>query len=76
MKSAIFTRPDAAEESAVDVETVLDNVVELDRLLDERSRGEVGALPVLELSKHIRIAKTADEPPPPPDPSARPPAGE
>lgn len=57
MKAAISTRPgsSAAEEPAVDAETVLDNVVELDRLLDEGSRREVDALPVLELSKHMRV---------------------
>lgn len=57
MKAAIFNRPGSsgAEEPAVDAETVLDNVVELDRLLDEGSRREVDALPVLELSKHMRV---------------------
>ena len=61
LKSAIFTRPDpsGAEETPVDAETVLDNVVELDRLLDDSSRREVDALPVLELSKHMRVRAAA-----------------
>jgi hypothetical protein len=65
MKSAIFTRPDpTGADDPVDAETVLDNVVELDRLLDEGSRREVDALPVLELSKHMRVraaAKATDD---------------
>jgi hypothetical protein len=45
--------------NAVDAITILDNVVRLDRMLDERSREELGELPYLELSKHLKI-KTAD----------------
>ena len=59
MKGVIVrsTRGDEAEEEAgsVDTDTVLDNVVELDRLLDENSRKEVDSLPVLELSKHMKV---------------------
>ena len=59
MKGVIVRSPraDEAEEDAgtVDTETVLDNVVELDRLLDDNSRREVDSLPVLELSKHMRV---------------------
>ena len=42
----------------VDVTTILDNVVELDRMLDERSREKLAALPYLELSKHLKIKRT------------------
>ena len=70
MKSTIVPSPGsrAADErnGAVDAETVLDNVVELDRLLDDTSRREVDALPVLELSKHMRVR--------PPSSSSTPPA--
>jgi hypothetical protein len=62
MKSAIFTRPDpTGADEPVAAETVLDNVVELDRLLDEGSRREVDALPVLELSKHMRVRAAAKD---------------
>ena len=44
--------------SEVDAITILDNVVRLDQMLDERSRQELGELPYLELSKHLKI-KTA-----------------
>ena len=64
MKSTIVPSPgsQAAGErnGAVDAETVLDNVVELDRLLDDTSRREVDALPVLELSKHMRVRPSGD----------------
>jgi hypothetical protein len=43
---------------AVDTTTVLDNVVELDRMLDERSREKLAELPYLELSKHLKIKKS------------------
>ncbi|MGH7805199.1 MAG: hypothetical protein ACREQJ_12705 [Candidatus Binatia bacterium] len=58
MKHAIVSSP-----REVDAETVLDNVVELDKLLDEKSRREVDALPVLELSKHMRVraSETAEK---------------
>ena len=66
-KSTIVPSPGAAptdeQNSAVDTETVLGNVVELDRLLDETSRREVDSLPVLELSKHMRVKPKAEEPP-------------
>ena len=59
MKGVIVQRPRAevadADAGAVDTETVLDNVVELDRLLDDKSRREVDSLPVLELSKHMKV---------------------
>jgi hypothetical protein len=64
MKDAIVRSPrrlkadDGAAE--VDAETVLDNVVELDKLLDDKSRRELDALPVLELSKHMRVRATVD----------------
>jgi len=41
----------------LDVETILDNVVSLDRMLDEGSRQRLGAMPYLELSKHLKIKK-------------------
>jgi hypothetical protein len=47
--------PTDEQNAAVDTKTVLDNVVELDRLLDDTSRREVDSLPVLELSKHMRV---------------------
>jgi hypothetical protein len=42
---------------AVDVATILDNVVRLDQMLDESSRRELAELPYLELSKHMRIKR-------------------
>jgi hypothetical protein len=66
MKGVIVRSPraDEAEEEAgtVDTDTVLDNVVELDRLLDEVSRKEVDSLPVLELSKHMRVRSVSTPP--------------
>ena len=64
MKDGIVRNPrrsDADDRSAeVDAETVLDNVVELDKLLDDgNSRREVDSLPVLELSKHMRVRQSA-----------------
>ena len=62
MKDAIVRSPrrlEADDRAAeVDAETVLDNVVELDKLLDDKSRREVDSLPVLELSKHMRVRST------------------
>lgn len=46
------------EERPVDATTILDNVVHLDELLDERSREELDQVPYLELSKHLKIRKT------------------
>jgi len=43
---------------ALDATTILDNVVSLDRLLDEGSRRELGEVPYLELSKHLKIKRT------------------
>jgi hypothetical protein len=43
--------------AAIDATTILDNVVRLDQMLDEGSRCEVGRIPILELSKHLRIRK-------------------
>ena len=66
MKDAIVRSPrrlEADDRAAeVDAETVLDNVVELDKLLDDKSRREVDALPVLELSKHMRVRSTETGP--------------
>lgn len=42
---------------AIDVTTILDNVVSLDRMLDEGSRRQLGEVPYLELSKHLKIKK-------------------
>ncbi len=42
----------------VDATTILENVVRLDQMIDEGSLRELGALPFLELSKHLRIKKT------------------
>ena len=42
---------------ALDADTILDNVVSLDRMLDEGSRRRLGAMPYLELSKHLKIKK-------------------
>ncbi len=55
---------DAAEEHAgagpgVDATTILNNVVQLDEILDEGSRKELGEVQYLELSKHLRIKKAA-----------------
>lgn len=47
-----------AEETAapaVDAITILENLIELDRMLDEPSRARLGALPYVELSKHLKI---------------------
>ena len=41
----------------LDADTILDNVVSLDRMLDEGSRRRLGAMPYLELSKHLKIKK-------------------
>ena len=48
----------APKESALDATTILDNVVELDRMLDEGSRQKLAELPYLELSKHLKIRKS------------------
>lgn len=52
--------PNDTEEpgDTVDATTILENVVRLDQMLDEGSRRELGELPYLELSKHLRIKKT------------------
>ena len=42
---------------AIDVVTILDNVVSLDQMLDENSRRQLAELPYLELSKHLKIKK-------------------
>ena len=44
--------------ATVDVTTILDNVVRLDQMLDERSRRQLGELPYLELSKHLKIKQS------------------
>jgi hypothetical protein len=50
--------PHGAENPPVDATTILDNVVRLDQMLDEGSRRELGELPFLELSKHLKIKKS------------------
>jgi hypothetical protein len=50
--------PDEAESPPVDATTILENVVRLDQMLDEGSRRELGEVPYLELSKHLRIKKS------------------
>ena len=46
-------------ERAIDATTILDNVVQLDEMLDEGSRRELGEVPYLELSKHLKIKRAA-----------------
>lgn len=41
----------------LDAVTILENLVQLDQILDETSRRELGGLPYLELSKHLRIRR-------------------
>jgi hypothetical protein len=53
--------PVDAEAPTVDATTILENVVRLDQMLDEGSRRELGELPYLELSKHLKIKKSASE---------------
>ncbi len=55
--------PNDVEEAGdtVDATTILDNVVRLDEMLDEGSRRELGELPYLELSKHLKIKKTGSD---------------
>jgi hypothetical protein len=48
---------DQAPPQTLDAGTILDNVVSLDRMLDEGSRRRLGELPYLELSKHLKIKK-------------------
>lgn len=43
----------------VDVGTVLENLIQLDRLLDESTRVALGEVNYLELSKHIRVTGQA-----------------
>jgi len=50
--------PEEAEIPPMDATTILDNVVRLDQMLDEGSRRELGELPFLELSKHLKIKKS------------------
>jgi hypothetical protein len=49
--------PCEVERPASAVDTILDNVVGLDQMLDEGSRRELCGLPYLELSKHLKIKK-------------------
>ena len=51
---------DAPAKPSPDVATILDNVVRLDQMLDEGSRRELAEMPYLELSKHLKIKKTAE----------------
>jgi hypothetical protein len=48
---------DEGADPRVDATTILENLIELDQLLDERSRRDLGALPYLELSKYVKIRK-------------------
>ena len=41
--------------SPLDAATVLDNLIELERLLDDETTRELASIPYLELSKHVRI---------------------
>ena len=50
---------DTREAEVVDATTILDNIVRLDQMLDEGSRRQLGELPYLELSKHLKIKKSA-----------------
>jgi hypothetical protein len=50
---------DSREAEVVDATTILDNIVRLDQMLDEGSRQQLGELPYLELSKHLKIKKSA-----------------
>lgn len=45
------------EHPVMDASTILENLVRLDQMLDEGSRRELGELPYLELSKHLKIKK-------------------
>jgi hypothetical protein len=45
------------ERGAKDTTTILENLVQLDEMLDERSRQALGEVPYLELSKHLRIRR-------------------
>ena len=53
-----FEPRDTREAEVVDATTILDNVVRLDQMLDEGSRRQLGELPYLELSKHLKIKKS------------------
>ena len=50
---------DTREAEVVDTMTILDNIVTLDQMLDEGSRRQLGELPYLELSKYLKIKKSA-----------------
>ena len=50
---------DTREAEVVDATTILDNIVRLDQMLDEGSRRQLGELPYLELSKYLKIKKSA-----------------
>ena len=50
---------DTHEAEVVDATTILDNIVRLDQMLDEGSRRQLGELPYVELSKHLKIKKSA-----------------
>ncbi len=52
------TEEHAGAEPGVDATTILNNVVQLDEILDEGSRKELGEVQYLELSKHLKIRKT------------------
>jgi hypothetical protein len=53
------TEGSAGVEPGVDATTILNNIVQLDEMLDEGSRKELGEVQYLELSKHLRIKKAA-----------------
>jgi hypothetical protein len=59
LREEVLEAPDASQtaERTLDATTILENVVRLDQMLDEGSRRELGELPYLELSKHLKIKK-------------------
>jgi hypothetical protein len=52
----IFGAVELDDGPSLDVATILDNLVELDRMLEDGSR--LDSIPYLELSKHLRIRNT------------------
>jgi hypothetical protein len=52
---------DDPAEGSIDAIRILENVVHLDEVLDEGSRRELGEVPYLELSKHLRIKRAVPD---------------
>jgi hypothetical protein len=52
------TSPRIESKTEADAETILENVIQLDELLDDSSGGGLETLPFLELSKYLRIRKS------------------